>query len=220
MLLLESLIDCLFGGENGPGTIIRNTSFRREPFSVKRPLPTEGVGGLNYCVFDILISHQAPFKSFYRGRNPAFGGCILADVGRPYFIAFSFGFLLDGRPIGIFSPQAACITWRAFWRWLQSALLPLVRRVKFDQARWKLASRGHCHFQIGSSRSEAKSRFVLLAEDLLGPPANKMHSAAGRTRHRVVLIFVCILFVTQPMLNIETRNGTDENERRHSGQKE
>jgi hypothetical protein len=102
MLLLESLIDCLFGGENGPCTIIRNTSFRREPFSVKRPFPTEGVGGLNYCVFDISISHQAPFKSFSRGRNPALRGCILPDVGRPYIVAFSYGFLLDGRPIGIF----------------------------------------------------------------------------------------------------------------------
>ena len=62
VFLLESLIDCLFGGENGPCTIIRNASFRRESLSVKRPFPAERVGGLNYGVFDILISHQAPFE--------------------------------------------------------------------------------------------------------------------------------------------------------------
>lgn len=64
MFLLESLIDCPFGGENGPCTIIRNASLRRESFSVERPFPAERVGGLNYCVFYILMSHEAPFKSF------------------------------------------------------------------------------------------------------------------------------------------------------------
>jgi hypothetical protein len=149
MFLLESLIDCLFGGENGPCTIIRNTSFRREPFSVKRPFPTERVGGLNYCVFDILISHQAPFKSFTRGRDPTLGGCILADVRRPDSVAFSYGFSLDGRPLGIFLRKQLAERGELFGVGYTLLFCRWLGESNFDQARRKLANRGHSIFKSG-----------------------------------------------------------------------
>jgi hypothetical protein len=66
--LSERSVDCAFGGENCLYTIIRNASFRRAAFSLKRPFPAERIGCLDYCVFYTLILHVAAFMSFRRAQ--------------------------------------------------------------------------------------------------------------------------------------------------------